>query len=1469
MKRLKLLGKSLWGGAAVSALTLGVITVPLAPFAGAGEIAGCSYGTGGPNDKALCWIDMSSFGEVSKAELAANPNGITKPLDLTIGNYRFTMNATVTAGKDGAQGIAATGLPTWGGSVMGSTQVGQDYYKNTSGKPALYQITGEDGDGPLERDTVELSNIQVVDTRDNSVVNKGYSLVVADAESTDGGEGFIWKSNSNINEYQQVVPDGWQKPCKGAEQGLGTSEVKCIGGLKDRPGQSRGIIMAKAEAPTKISSSFSNGSLPNPDNPGLGSGGESRQGVAFAVVLTTLTGGVTVNQDGGSNGSFQVDVSTDGQQAGTASSGGGSNSTDPYPVLSGPEGTKATYTASHTGGTVPEGYEKSFRCTVGGEVKEPNVLGRDAQGDPISVQLDVPANQNGNCEYIATAKGPKTGDDKETINPNTTANLAPQSTKGKGDITDAAFDNGEKTKTVTGQGTWTIELVDGQPKATFTPEKDYDGTVDPQNYTITDQYGLKATGKLEVEINKTIATGDDKVVVDQGEPANLAPETTPGTGTVNNAVFDNGETTKVVEGEGKWEIKLENGQPKATFTPADGFTGPVTTQVYTVSDSNGLKASGKLDVIIRPKTGDDDVTVNQGDTAFLTPEAKKGSGKITGATFDNGQSTKEVPGEGTWTIAIVDGQPRAQFEPADGVDGKPFSGPVTAQTYKITDQNGESAEGNLEVFIRPDTGDDSVVVKQGQTAELNPESTPGSAPIVSAAFDNGSETKVVAGEGTWTISVVNGQPVAEFVPDANFNGPVTSQSYTVTDSRGETATGNLSVIVLPETGNDTVIVAQGESATLNPSAKPGSADIVSAHFENGESTLVVPGEGTWKVYVVNGQPEATFVPEAGFTGPVTSQDYTVVDENDEDATGTLNVIIKPETGDDSVTIGVNETANLDPETAPGSGEITKAVFDNGETTKEVPGQGTWTIELVDGQPKATFTPEKDYNGPVDSQKYTVTDENNLTASGTLRVTIRDPKISLVKTANPTIVDKAGEEITYTFKVTNTGNLPLTNVTVDDKDFEGSGKLGEITPASVDLKPNETKEFTAKYTVTQEDIDSGAFKNVATSTGETPEDPNNPGHDPEDPVSPPDDETVTPVQDPKISVTKKADKQKVQKAGEKIVYTFVATNTGNVTLKDVKINDDAEAFTGTGELSEPVCEEGAESLAPGESVNCTADYTVTEDDLKTEKIHNVATATGDAPGDPNDPDNPGPENPVSPPADEDVPTEPVTDVPVVKTVTGPKGNEVQKDDKATFQIKATWKDVLGTEQEQIINVTPGKPVDLKDLPKNTEITLSEVGAETSVSNIKWGDIIWSGAGVTDATGDSPEAKVILEGDGPFAIDLENQTSSNGLIIIPIPIPLPNGGGSSNPPTPNNPDNPSNPSNPDNPSTPGKPSTPQEPGNPGTGEKGNTPGGKGSAESPKKGGGLANTGANVALLAGGAILLLIGGAWLVLRGRKEES
>src|SRR5699024_12455145 len=92
----------------------------------------------------------------------------------------------------------------------------------------------------------------------------------------------------------------------------------------------------------------------------------------------------------------------------------------------------------------------------------------------------------------------------------------------------------------------------------------------------------------------------------------------------------------------------------------------------------------------------------------------------------------------------------------------------------------------------------------------------------------------------------------------------------------------------------------------------------------------------------------------------------------------------------------------------------------------------------------------------------------------------EPEISLTKTANKENVTKAGDEITYTFEITNTGNTTLTEVTLNDPMLGG-----EITLDVDKLEPGESTTVDVEYEVTQKDINKGEILNEAKVEGTPP------------------------------------------------------------------------------------------------------------------------------------------------------------------------------------------------------------------------------------------------------------------------------------------------------------------------------------------------------------------------------------------------
>lgn len=103
----------------------------------------------------------------------------------------------------------------------------------------------------------------------------------------------------------------------------------------------------------------------------------------------------------------------------------------------------------------------------------------------------------------------------------------------------------------------------------------------------------------------------------------------------------------------------------------------------------------------------------------------------------------------------------------------------------------------------------------------------------------------------------------------------------------------------------------------------------------------------------------------------------------------------------------------------------------------------------------------------------------VTAQASTTISILRPAITLTKTAN-TDEAQLGDEISYTYVVTNIGNTWLSNVVVnDDKAGEAIYQSGD-TDNDGRLDVNETWTLTASYTVTEED--TNPLVNVATASG---------------------------------------------------------------------------------------------------------------------------------------------------------------------------------------------------------------------------------------------------------------------------------------------------------------------------------------------------------------------------------------------------
>ncbi|WP_434317310.1 DUF7507 domain-containing protein [Leifsonia sp. P73] len=187
-------------------------------------------------------------------------------------------------------------------------------------------------------------------------------------------------------------------------------------------------------------------------------------------------------------------------------------------------------------------------------------------------------------------------------------------------------------------------------------------------------------------------------------------------------------------------------------------------------------------------------------------------------------------------------------------------------------------------------------------------------------------------------------------------------------------------------------------------------------------------------------------------------------------------------------------------------------------------------------------------------------------------------------------------MTYTYTVTNTGNTPLTGIGITETAFTGTGTAPVPSCPSTTLAPGESEQCTASYDATAADIDTGTISNAAVAGGQ-------------DAVagavsSPAATAEVTADQAPSLTLDKKADPTSITGAGQPITYSFVVTNSGNVTLLAVGITE--QSFSGSGGPLTVMCPADA-TLAAGASLTCTADYESTDADYAAGSITNTAVA----------------------------------------------------------------------------------------------------------------------------------------------------------------------------------------------------------------------------------------------------------------------
>ena len=588
-------------------------------------------------------------------------------------------------------------------------------------------------------------------------------------------------------------------------------------------------------------------------------------------------------------------------------------------------------------------------------------------------------------------------------------------------------------------GTYTLKKETGKdPVAVFTPtDKTYAGKVQPVTVQAKDTNGtpvtttytpnitpVKPTAKgttsegaqgQEQSGTPTFTEGNTKTPIDPTVPAKLID---PETGEPTD------EKSVTVPGEGTYTINPETGE--VTFKPEPNFTGKAQGVEVQRKDTNGTPATAKYTPTVKPVTPTSDDIVSedvQGAKQTGTPVFTPGTTTVNGKevtveidetvkpTFDDGSTTKEVPGEGTYTIdenGVVTFTPEPQF-----------TGKASGVTVKRVDKNGTEVTAKYTPTVKPVTPTaDGVTTTdvQGATQKGKPEFEAGKTTVNGvektvelddtkpATFEDGSTTKEVPGEGTYTVAP---DGTVTFTPNKDFTGQASGVTVKRVDKNGTPVTATYTPVVLPVTpaGKDvTSIGEKGQPQSETPVFTPGTTKVngktvtvpidekVAPTFDDGTTEKKVPGEGT---YTIDKNGKVTFTPEKDFVGKAKGVTVKRVDENGTPVTAKYTPTVLGKTTTENV---VSEGAKGQPQsnTPVFKGDVDTTVaptFKDGSTTKEVPGEGTYTIDK-DG--KVTFTPEPNFVGTATPVEVVRKDKNGKTIKASYTPTVRpDTKFVVV------------------------------------------------------------------------------------------------------------------------------------------------------------------------------------------------------------------------------------------------------------------------------------------------------------------------------------------------------------------------------------------------------------------------------------------------------------------------------------------
>jgi uncharacterized repeat protein (TIGR01451 family) len=262
---------------------------------------------------------------------------------------------------------------------------------------------------------------------------------------------------------------------------------------------------------------------------------------------------------------------------------------------------------------------------------------------------------------------------------------------------------------------------------------------------------------------------------------------------------------------------------------------------------------------------------------------------------------------------------------------------------------------------------------------------------------------------------------------------------------------------------------------------------------------------------------------------------------------------------------------------------------------------TWTYSVNHTLTQAEINGKAGGDGQLTDLASVTTAQTAAQSSGANVAVVFNPALSVTTTAavGDGIANKAGDIITYTTKVANTGNVTLTGVALTDL-LEGQAAAMVLSSGDVNknglLDVGETWIYTLTHTLTQAELDSkaggdGLLTDTATVTSAQT-------------AALSGSVDVAVVASPALTITKTAvvGDGIADNAGDVITYTLTVKNIGNMDLGGVTVTDQVEGQSSSTLTlkSGDVNHNGI--LDIGETWTYTSTHTVTQSEIDTKGVN---------------------------------------------------------------------------------------------------------------------------------------------------------------------------------------------------------------------------------------------------------------------------